>query len=370
MKNIFIGAVLAVLLFTGLFFVLNTYIYTEKQGDAPREEIVSYFQAQMFERGTADGLIPIEGFDAGLLLGKFPGLMPQDFDGVYAFEGVYEIQDGQPVFIRTQGNPVSSAASTVSKDGYRILLQNVTARLDMSVETNADIDALIDTLGGSVRVSGSIGAPAAALQLTITPIEVLEDSRCPESVECVWEGTVRINAELVSSSGSSEMALSLREAVTFGDYEVMLVDVVPAVREPQDSSAIAPSEYLFTFAVSKRDAQTSSTLEDNTWVWEYTERIDGTRVVAHSDAFVLSFDVTEGRLMSTTDCNSLSGSYMKNGEMINAGPFAMTKMFCRDSQEGEYVEALTYMNAYTIEGDTLTIFLADDFGTMVFKRAL
>jgi len=116
------------------------------EGEATASALGKYFGQAMFKAGTEDGLIPIEGFDAGLLMGKFEGLVAMDFDGVEAFEGVYSLDDGKVVFERTKPQPISSAETTVSEAGYATLLQNVSARLELSVRTEAEIDALIAKL--------------------------------------------------------------------------------------------------------------------------------------------------------------------------------------------------------------------------------
>ena len=77
--------------------------------------------------------------------------------------------------------------------------------------------------------------------LTVRPIAVLEDSRCPASVQCVWAGRVRISAE-VRGAGARE--LTLGEGLTVSGGTLTLVDVRPSKRTPE---AIAPREYEFTF---------------------------------------------------------------------------------------------------------------------------
>lgn len=128
------------------FFAFNSFIYNEKQIDNPSVELGKYFQEQMFTRGTVDGFIPIEGFDAGLLMGKFSGLVANDFKGVETFEGVYIVKNGEAVFTRTKRQPISSAETTVSEEGYRTLLANLSARLSLSVTAESDVDALIGRL--------------------------------------------------------------------------------------------------------------------------------------------------------------------------------------------------------------------------------
>jgi hypothetical protein len=81
--------------------------------------------------------------------------------------------------------------------------------------------------------------------LTVRPIAVLEDSRCPASVQCVWAGRVRISAE-VSGAGTRE--LTLGEPVMVNGGTLTLVDVRPGRRTPE---AIPTREYEFTFTFQR-----------------------------------------------------------------------------------------------------------------------
>ncbi len=113
----------------------------------------------------------------------------------------------------------------------------------------------------------------------------------------------------------------------------------------------------------------SVTLEGVAWVWERTERADGSVVEPKDSSFVLSLIAEEKRVSSTTDCNSMMGSYLLgNGNELRFGALASTKMFCQDSMEGMYGEQLALVNSYHIGGDTLYLNLDRDFGTMVFKK--
>ena len=81
--------------------------------------------------------------------------------------------------------------------------------------------------------------------LTVRPVAVIEDSRCPLLVRCVWAGRVRISAE-VSGAGTRELTLGEPAAVSGGT--LTLVDVRPSKRTPE---AIAPREYQFTFTFQR-----------------------------------------------------------------------------------------------------------------------
>lgn len=81
--------------------------------------------------------------------------------------------------------------------------------------------------------------------LTVRPLAVIEDSRCPASVQCVWAGRVRISAE-ISGAGTRELTLGEPAAVSGGT--LTLVDVRPGKRTPD---AIAPRDYQFTFTFQR-----------------------------------------------------------------------------------------------------------------------
>ena len=109
-------------------------------------------------------------------------------------------------------------------------------------------------------------------------------------------------------------------------------------------------------------------LEGSSWKWEYTQLNTGERVDAPSGHnFVLSF-AADGRINSSTDCNSIGGTYIQDGEVLSMGQFVMTKMFCADSMEATYAEHLGLVNSFIVGGDTLTLNLNRDYGTMIFSR--
>jgi|GEM_PF-1960709 len=110
-------------------------------------------------------------------------------------------------------------------------------------------------------------------------------------------------------------------------------------------------------------------LENEEWVWLYTELQDGERVTApEGGQFVISFDSETGRVTSRTDCNSLAGIFSANGEVLSMGEFISTKMYCEGSMEGVYAEQLTLVNSFIIEGEMLRLMLDRDYGVMVFKK--
>ncbi len=92
--------------------------------------------------------------------------------------------------------------------------------------------------------------PAALGQATyvdgpiVTPLEVVEDSRCPENARCVWGGRVVLKVRVAGGSGSTERNLILGEPTPFLDGRLTLNSVTP---ERNTGRTLNPSDYRFGF---------------------------------------------------------------------------------------------------------------------------
>ena len=78
----------------------------------------------------------------------------------------------------------------------------------------------------------------------VTPVELLEDSRCPKDVQCVWAGRVRINAKVELGSGTQTHEMTLGEPIQVADGKLTLVEVQPEAKSDRN---IYPEEYRFGF---------------------------------------------------------------------------------------------------------------------------
>lgn len=105
------------------------------------------------------------------------------------------------------------------------------------------------TPASPAQVRAGIGQSAQALGVVITPILVLEDSRCPVDVQCIQAGTVRLRAQLQSGLGSAEQVFTLGQPITTEAETVTLILVSPA---KNSTITIGPSEYVFEFEIRKR----------------------------------------------------------------------------------------------------------------------
>ncbi len=80
----------------------------------------------------------------------------------------------------------------------------------------------------------------------ITPLKVIEDSRCPAGTSCFWAGTVKIKTRIEVGSASEEVELSLGATVEFMNKKITITNVSP---EASSTGPIAERNYVFTFQV-------------------------------------------------------------------------------------------------------------------------
>lgn len=95
----------------------------------------------------------------------------------------------------------------------------------------------------------SLGQKGSTFGLDITPIALVEDSRCPVDVVCIWAGTVKVRTSLESSLGKADQIFELNIPVTSGGKEITLINVLPGTLA---NETIATSSYRFVFRFEER----------------------------------------------------------------------------------------------------------------------
>lgn len=138
MKKIFL-----ILIFGVIILGLLSLLQGEKDRGASEGLIYKKFKIELWEEGIARVGQPIEGFDYSMLITAFPGLTQADFDGVASFEGVYTFDGNNLHYERTKGQPITSAEKTVSDDGYKTLLTNLSKRMGFNVIDESSADEII-----------------------------------------------------------------------------------------------------------------------------------------------------------------------------------------------------------------------------------
>ena len=92
-----------------------------------------------------------------------------------------------------------------------------------------------------------LGETVRLHNVPVTPVRVLEDSRCPERVSCVWAGRLRLTVRI----GRAMRDLTLGEPVPVVGGTLQLATAVP---RPKTNGTIAPSDYRFGFRFDGRAA--------------------------------------------------------------------------------------------------------------------
>lgn len=90
--------------------------------------------------------------------------------------------------------------------------------------------------------------PIPALSGNVTPLKVLEDSRCPANARCVWSGQVRLRVRLNYRSGVRKIEMTLGKPVALGPAGTLtLAEVSPDKLTTHNDGGIARASYRFGF---------------------------------------------------------------------------------------------------------------------------
>lgn len=118
----------------------------------------------------------------------------------------------------------------------------------------ASIALLAAALTGCVQynVADGDGVPRARIGQTVeigdfelTPLAVLEDSRCPSDVQCVWAGQLRLSVRIDFDDSVGTRELTLGKAQHVGTGMLTLTEAEPY---PKAGKPIYPEDYRFGFS--------------------------------------------------------------------------------------------------------------------------
>ena len=107
-------------------------------------------------------------------------------------------------------------------------------------------------LGGCVRYTirddgitrARFGETAVVDGPKVTPLSLVEDSRCPTTVQCISAGRVRVSLRIDLGAGSETRDFTLGEPQQVADGTLTLVEVMPLRR---DVVTLYPEDYRFGF---------------------------------------------------------------------------------------------------------------------------
>jgi hypothetical protein len=78
----------------------------------------------------------------------------------------------------------------------------------------------------------------------VTPIEVLEDSRCPMNARCIWAGRTRLTVKIDLGSRSETREIASDAPIQVADGTLSLVEVQP---DRVAGAEFDPKKYRFGF---------------------------------------------------------------------------------------------------------------------------
>jgi hypothetical protein len=92
----------------------------------------------------------------------------------------------------------------------------------------------------------ALGESAVLGAITVTPLEVTEESRCPTGASCVWVGRVVVRVRIDRDGRSEERLIDTIEPLSMPGIRLRLVEVGP----PRNSSnPPRPATYRFRFSL-------------------------------------------------------------------------------------------------------------------------
>lgn len=124
-----------------------------------------------------------------------------------------------------------------------------TEEVDMTTCAPIDEQSPRNTILPYGDVVLTMGQLAKFKGISIMPIGIVEDSRCPTDVQCIQAGTVRVKIEVVSGMGTSTSVVTLGQTFTTEAENIVLTAVAP---EQNSKTQITMGDYRLTFNVVPR----------------------------------------------------------------------------------------------------------------------
>ena len=91
----------------------------------------------------------------------------------------------------------------------------------------------------------ALGQPVEVGDVVATPMKVIEDSRCPADVQCVWAGRLVVETRIDGAGWRDTANINLGETYGTHGNTVALVGGTPDKLAERE---IQPGAYLFTYA--------------------------------------------------------------------------------------------------------------------------
>lgn len=158
------------------------------------------------------------------------------------------------------------------------------------------------------------------------------------------------------------------QSTVFKDGKIVVNYADRRNSEPMTAKpTVGISRYFMVVDNELVEANDISQIINREWKWINAQmNNDETIVPNKKDAFSIIFGA-DGTVSGKTDCNSFSGKYTAAENKISLGSFASTKMFCKGSQESEFLKLLGEVDSFLISSGNLILQIKLDTGSMLFK---
>lgn len=135
-------------------------------------------------------------------------------------------------------------------------MKNITIALFLALVACTKAETITPTVVFGNKLEATYNTEGEYQQNVKVKITNIEDSRCPKSVTCVWQGSVKVYLTLSQSGIAKDFVLEFladnskpaTTTVTLGNqkYSVEIADVLPY---PQNSGEIKLKDYKVTLTV-------------------------------------------------------------------------------------------------------------------------
>lgn len=109
--------------------------------------------------------------------------------------------------------------------------------------TGAGQEKIVLKAGAEVEAGGGV---------LVRFVEVLEDSRCPKGVDCVWAGNAKIRLTVRAGDECATLQLNSALAPREAEWNGKSFSLVNLAPYPASGVEIEPSEYIATISVIRK----------------------------------------------------------------------------------------------------------------------
>jgi hypothetical protein len=95
-----------------------------------------------------------------------------------------------------------------------------------------------------------LGTTLSIYDVSLTPVEVVEDSRCPTGVQCIQAGRIRVKTMISNGTKTVERIFQLHDPITFDNIAFTMTVASP---EKKADIVTKATDYRFVFVAQKLD---------------------------------------------------------------------------------------------------------------------